>query len=128
MTLDQRTDAQYSCNLLDGWEPYTAYARGFGGFLGSDDPQQGPWDWEATFDPPCPDNLLPPQTTEISCDSPEYQFHALESTTPSPFIAQTCGRISRVCEGWRHDPNTPGPWPCPCDSRKYYCTQYEGGL
>lgn len=128
LTIYQRTAPQYGCNLLEGWQPYAAYARGFGGFLGSDDPAQGPWDWEASFDPPCPDNLVPALTTEISCDAPQYQFHALETATPSSFIAQTCGRVTRVCEGWRQDPNAPGPWPCPCDSSKYYCTQYEGGL
>jgi hypothetical protein len=120
MTLLERDELPQSCNLLEDWRTRDAYWRVFR--WPSADPNDiawGPWDYEAEGDSPCPGNMIPPLTTAVSCDG-----HALESTTPSAFIATTCGGIIRVCQftPWM------APGNCTCDSTKYYCTDYEGGL
>lgn len=130
LTLQAHAAPAESCHLLADWRPYFEYAHVFGGSGPGPDPGPGPWDWDAASDAPCPANLVPDGTSEISCDipAPAYQFHAMAFAQTSAFISQTCGMVERVCEGWRMDPNAPGPWPCPCDSTKYYCTDSEGGL
>ncbi|MEP6861062.1 MAG: hypothetical protein ABJE66_10600 [Deltaproteobacteria bacterium] len=122
LELLQRTDLAESCNLLADWEPYTAYESVFGG-IPLDANQRGPWDFEAASDSPCPGNVAPAQTAEVSCDAGASQWHAQEVAQTSTFIAQTCGKVMRVCEGGDSTPS-----PCPCDATRYYCTQYEGGL
>jgi hypothetical protein len=120
ITLFERDEPRQSCNLLEDWRPRDAYQRVFGGGPPDpNDPAWGPWDMEAEGDSPCPGNTIPPLTTEVSCDG-----HALESTTPSAFIGTTCGSVIRVCQftPWMEPGN------CTCDSTKYYCTDYEGGL
>lgn len=120
VTLFDRSEPRESCNLLEDWEPYTAYRAVFGPIqIDPREPGHGPWDMEASTDAPCPGNMIPALTTEISCDG-----HALETAHASTFIAQTCGQVVRVCQF------TPymEPGNCTCDETKYYCTAYEGGL
>ena len=115
LTLQAHADPADSCHLLEDWRPYFEYLHVFGG---------------SGCAAACPGNVVPAQTAEISCDipAPAYPFHALAIAQTSSFIAQTCGMVIRACEGWRTDPNAPGPWPCPCDSSKYDCTDSEGQL
>ncbi|HEY6036296.1 MAG TPA: hypothetical protein VIV58_18595, partial [Kofleriaceae bacterium] len=117
-----RAELAQSCNLLLDWEPYTAYVSVFGP-IPLDPNERGPWDFEASSDAPCPSNAVPADTGEISCDAGPQQWHAMSVATTSAFIASTCGMVTRVCEG-----SLTAADPCPCDSTKYFCTQYEGGL
>lgn len=120
ITLLDRSQLSQSCNLLADWRPYSAYLAVFGGIsIDPNDISIGPWDSEAEGDSPCPNNMIPPLTTEIACDG-----HALEEATTSAFISQTCGSIIRVCQFLPYME----PGGCTCDSTKYYCTDYEGGL
>jgi hypothetical protein len=127
ITLPARASLRQSCHLLEDWQPHFAYASVFGGIpLDPNDPSEGPWDYEAASDAICPNNELPADTDVISCDAPPYQYHAEAIAQTSPFIAQTCGQVSRVCEIWHDDPNAPSL--CPCDPSLYGCVDYEGGL
>lgn len=118
ITLLQRDSPRQSCHLLADWEPHFAYASVFGAIpLDPSEPGQGPWDYESAADAHCPNDALPADTSLVSCDG-----HAEAIADTSPFIAQTCGTVSRVCEV---------PWSeplCPCDGKPYGCVDYEGGL
>lgn len=115
VTLRPRSEPRHSCALLEDWETEDT---------GIDWTDPGPWDHEMWQNAPCPGNELPELACGVDCFG-EHGFQALESiVAPSPFIAQTCGRLLRQCMS-RGDARPPS-YPCPCDPNvtSYLCEEF----
>ena len=129
ITLLERSDLRSSCHLLE-WTPRFAFEAQRHSYPNPEEGDQGPWDHQAF--PRCLSNV-PPDGARVACQpdfgSPipvhQYQYYTSWTTTPSSFVADTCGPVMHFCEGYRPDPSVGGDWPCPCDPAKYTCVDYQ---
>lgn len=126
----ERSTPRDSCHLLD-WTPRFAFEASRHSYPNPEEGDQGPWDNQAF--PKCVTNV-PPAGASVACQPEfgmpmypvnQYQYFTSWTTAPSAFIANTCGGVMRFCEGYRPDPSVGGDWPCPCDSTKYSCVDYQ---
>lgn len=121
--------ASASCHLLD-WMPRSAHEAAQHSHPDPTTGDQGPWDLERIME--CDDVVPPPGTERVACDpinALHPDFMASWSAPTSPFVANTCGPVMRICQR-RRDIHQPAPagWPCPCDPTKYACVDYWSGL